>query len=496
MSSVVVPEVATSSVEADSRITGGVTQSPGANSDNMTSETPTGSDSTAASPADSGPRRRRGSESAVVCEDSSEAALPEKSIVSGREYVSTTNGEATEQRSKAAKRGSKGKHAAALSAEDAVAKGDKEEEGEEEEEEEDVEDIMAAKSVIVNHDPTLCETLHGLAAVIFILVGWAASCVVPMAVIYTTVVRPNIPGALLSLFVLLFPFYRKWASDQHGAFFGAIDPSDRKPRQAAKGRGQAPGRVHGRCADLTRRFLRGLAYWGGKGSGVVYEEGARDTSKPKIVCVHPHGVFNFGLFLLSSEPFVSSCRFIVAPFMYWFAPVLRLVVEEISHLGDSSRKSFREYLSRGESLILIPGGFHEATASVYARDRLFIKKRKGFVKYALEHGYELQPVFMFGENHLYRQAQGMWGLRFYLNEFGVPGVIFWGSRLFPLLPKRNPIMVAVGKPMAMPTIPKPTELEVNKWHSLYVDRVRELYHTHAVKYYGELDFKHKELEIW
>eukprot|EP00918_Siedleckia_nematoides_P038330 GHVU01083291.1.p1 GENE.GHVU01083291.1~~GHVU01083291.1.p1 ORF type:complete len:370 (-),score=48.33 GHVU01083291.1:443-1552(-) len=333
------------------------------------------------------------------------------------------------------------------------------------------------------------------AAVILIVLGWAASCVVPMAVIYTTVVRPNIPAALLSLFVLFFPFYRKWASDQHGAWLGVYDPLERK-RLAAKEHGRFHGRMQGRLASATRRFLKGLAFWGGKGSGVVYEEGARDTSKPKIVCVHPHGVFNFGLFLLSSEPFVSSCRFIVAPFMYWFAPVLRLVVEEISHLGDSSRKSFREYLSRGESLILIPGGFHEATASVYARDRLFIKKRKGFVKYALEHGYELQPVFMFGENHLYRQAQGMWGLRFYLNEFGVPGVIFWGSRLFPLLPKRNPIMVAVGKPMAMPTIPKPTELEVNKWHSLYVDRVRELYHTHAVKYYGELDFKHKELEIW
>lgn len=53
---------------------------------------------------------------------------------------------------------------------------------------------------------------------------------------------------------------------------------------------------------------------------------------------------------------------------------------------------------KGENFGLIPGGFEEATLNTTKENRLYLKKRKGFMKYALKYGYKIYPSFVFGEN--------------------------------------------------------------------------------------------------
>ncbi|CAM9488198.1 unnamed protein product, partial [Heterosigma akashiwo] len=55
-------------------------------------------------------------------------------------------------------------------------------------------------------------------------------------------------------------------------------------------------------------------------------------------------------------------------------------------------------MEKGESFGIIPGGFEEATISKLGAQRVYLKKRKGFVKYALKYGYALVPVYTFGES--------------------------------------------------------------------------------------------------
>ena len=55
-------------------------------------------------------------------------------------------------------------------------------------------------------------------------------------------------------------------------------------------------------------------------------------------------------------------------------------------------------MKKGKNVALVPGGFEEATLACKHENRLYIKKRKGFIKYALKHGTTLYPVFTFGEN--------------------------------------------------------------------------------------------------
>ena len=35
------------------------------------------------------------------------------------------------------------------------------------------------------------------------------------------------------------------------------------------------------------------------------------------------------------------------------------------------------------------------------RERAYLKKRAGFIKYALQHGYLVQPAYTFGESDMY-----------------------------------------------------------------------------------------------
>jgi 1-acyl-sn-glycerol-3-phosphate acyltransferase len=72
--------------------------------------------------------------------------------------------------------------------------------------------------------------------------------------------------------------------------------------------------------------------------------------------------------------------------------------------------------------IHIPTGFEEATIHSDEADRIYIKNRKGFIKYAIQHGVALVPVYVFGEKRTFSNLQGFWGFRLWLNSFGVPGV--------------------------------------------------------------------------
>ena len=69
-------------------------------------------------------------------------------------------------------------------------------------------------------------------------------------------------------------------------------------------------------------------------------------------------------------------------------------------------------------------------ATLYARGthRVYIRRRKGFVKYALQHGYALTPIYTFGESETYHTFTGLLPLRLWINRFQIPAVLFFVIR--------------------------------------------------------------------
>ncbi|CAE8683601.1 unnamed protein product, partial [Polarella glacialis] len=140
----------------------------------------------------------------------------------------------------------------------------------------------------------------------------------------------------------------------------------------------------------------------------------------------------------------------------------------------------------------VPGGFEEATLTCAGSERVFLRSRAGFVKYALRHGYDLVPCYAVGEADMFRNPQGLWKFRFWLNELSIPAVAPLGFPFFPLLPRRVPVSVVIGNPVKLPRIANPTDADVKEHHARYVEALQKLY-KEATK--GSVS-EGRPLEIW
>jgi len=143
-------------------------------------------------------------------------------------------------------------------------------------------------------------------------------------------------------------------------------------------------------------------------------------------------------------------------------------------------------MGQNTNISVIPGGFEEATLSSNKEQRIFIKERKGFIKYALRYGYKIQPVFVIGERKMYNYIEIFVKQRLFLNKFKMVGAIFF-SRLFLVPFYGVKVHTVVGKAIQIPHIHKPTDEDVDKYHKIYVKEVQDLYQRHKDKAQEESD---------
>ena len=148
-------------------------------------------------------------------------------------------------------------------------------------------------------------------------------------------------------------------------------------------------------------------------------------------------------------------------------------------------------------MALPPGGFEEATLTDTQQDRVFIKKRYGFVRLCLKHGVAIRPVYVFGEGQLFSNVQGQWKSRLGLNRVGIPTIMVWGRNFFPLLPKKGvKIHIVVGRPLILPKVEDPTREEVGKWHKKYISELKRVYDEYKEVGYGNERGKEAKLDVW
>jgi hypothetical protein len=263
--------------------------------------------------------------------------------------------------------------------------------------------------------------------------------------------------------------------------------------------------------ELRRFLFRGLHKWFPHVDIVYEEEPARARS---IFCVQPHGVLAVGTTMLVDDltyrklhdGSTRDVAIVMSPFLRWCNPLWKLLTDITGvQIHGAGRRDFRRLLASGRACALLPGGFHEATIACVGKERVYIKDRKGFVKYALRAGYSLTPVYVFGESDMYYNPQGGWDARFYLNEMALqlPAVLPFGYVLAPLAPRRVPIRIVCGPAIPLPKIEEPTQEDVNLYHDQYMNAVSELYYRHAERYNTDLYTKHidpnakpRALEQW
>lgn len=142
-----------------------------------------------------------------------------------------------------------------------------------------------------------------------------------------------------------------------------------------------------------------------------------ELSKDKnyLFCSFPHGIIPAGPFcaFVSNRSafdkfFPNHMPFPLTLTLNFYIPFFR---EFCLSLGacSASAESIRHILSRpggGNVAVLSVGGAAEAYYCKPGEYKLVLKKRKGFVKIALQTGSPLVPVISFGETDIFDQVQG------------------------------------------------------------------------------------------
>jgi hypothetical protein len=219
---------------------------------------------------------------------------------------------------------------------------------------------------------------------------------------------------------------------------------------------------------------------------------------PTFFAIHPHGAFCMGWSILFCHELMGHVRFCFAPYLF-ASPFFRIFCRLTGRPGSASRPSMSHYMAKGdESIALPPGGFEEATLSCTTVDRVFIKKRTGFIKLCLKYGMPVRPIYVFGEKGVFWNVQGLWKLRLSINRYGFPTILPWGHPLFALVPKTTvPLTIVIGEPLVLPKIVDrdPTKEEVTMWHAKYMAALTRIFEEHKEIAYGP-EAKTAKLEMW
>jgi len=138
----------------------------------------------------------------------------------------------------------------------------------------------------------------------------------------------------------------------------------------------------------------------------------------------------------------------------------------------------------GGTIAIQPGGIKEQAATRHDQEQAFFPKRLGFIRLAIKYQTPLMPMYLFGENQLYRRVNGLdWltqliyrctGLTFPIitSKFGLPMCLF--------TPLATDIHIRYGRPVEVPPqADEPSDAHVEEVFERYITELQRLFAAHA-----------------
>ncbi len=138
---------------------------------------------------------------------------------------------------------------------------------------------------------------------------------------------------------------------------------------------------------------------------------------------------------------------------HWLIPGWRDIIEKNLGVVEASRKNCEALMKRGDSLVVFPGGTREICKKKGEEYILKWSDRRGFVRMAMEHGYDIIPVAAVGAEETYtvvRDSNDILKSPFgqFLKFIGVAEKYFKNGELMP------PVVHGIGDTI----IPRPAKL--------------------------------------
>lgn len=226
----------------------------------------------------------------------------------------------------------------------------------------------------------------------------------------------------------------------------------------------------------------------------IFAEGTFGEGKQYIMVWHPHGSFTIAALYFISNFWArkypgGTPRYVcVAPLLLKIPFLSEYLI--LCNARSQELATFEGLLKTGATVAVQPGGLAEQVATDHQREVIYFPRNVGFIRLALKHGTPLLPVYVFGENQLYKTADwtrnvNQWlyknfkvGSMLVLGLFGIPST--------PLLP--NPLMLPTpgqglhvrwGRPVEVgPPVADASEELVQETFQRYIAELRQLFDEH------------------
>jgi len=214
--------------------------------------------------------------------------------------------------------------------------------------------------------------------------------------------------------------------------------------------------------------------------------GMKKEKRQYIFAVHPHGSMADYRPVLDAQlqeqlPDIEI-RWLAASVLF-----LLPIVREIclwTRCIDARRSVAEKALQKGLSIGVVPGGEQEQLDTTFGEESVFLKKRFGFVKLALQFGAPLVPVYVFGCTDLYKTSKAGYPFRKLLVRcLGVCLPFCYGKYGMPLSPFKQPLDIVFGKPVELgPACPNPSKDQIANAHEKYTEALQKLFDEEKRKF--------------
>jgi 1-acyl-sn-glycerol-3-phosphate acyltransferase len=161
---------------------------------------------------------------------------------------------------------------------------------------------------------------------------------------------------------------------------------------------------------------------------------------------------------------------------------------------DASRAVASKALRAGRSILVLPGGEAEQIRTVHGKEKVYLQRRKGFIKIALRHGVPIVPVYVFGASDYYHTVFLGYGLRLWLmKQTGICFTLAFGLYGSILCPMPVGTTIVFGKPLdfTLKEAGAPSDKEVVDAHQQFCRAIGELFDKHK----QSLGYGDRQLEI-
>ena len=184
-------------------------------------------------------------------------------------------------------------------------------------------------------------------------------------------------------------------------------------------------------------------------SKIIYEEEDKDeyTRGGCMFAMTPHGtlpVSVWACFYQFREIFEDCCLFFGSQVA--LIPFYRLFCGIRGGCMPITKANLLRVMGHGQNVALVPGGVHEMMkCRPFDKDINISIKHKGFIRVAIQKGYDLVPVLMLHENDFYNNP---------LRDFqhwcykisGIPlGLPYYTNKYYLPMSNRKPLRVIVGR---------------------------------------------------